>query len=60
MKNINIGGILLVIFTSILVITVGFSRVHLDDAKKVYMVYLEGKKIGLIQEKDELYNLIDK
>ena len=28
-------------------------------AKDVYLVYLDGEKIGLIENKDELFNLID-
>lgn len=58
-KQINTGGIVLIIATVILMVIVGFGRIEKDNAKKVYMVYLDGKKIGLIENKDTLYNLID-
>ena len=31
-----------------------------DEAKKAYQIYLDGKEIGLIKDKNELYNLINK
>ena len=31
-----------------------------DEAKKAYQIYLDGKEVGLIKDKNELYNLINK
>ena len=31
-----------------------------DEAKRAYQIYLDGKEIGLIKDKNELYNLINK
>ena len=58
-KQINFGGIAIILITVGLLFTVGFGRIHTENAKKVFLVYLDGKKIGLIQNKDLLYNLID-
>lgn len=58
-KRISISGVLLVILCIGLLLIVGISRIHFEDAKDVYMIYLDGKKIGLIENKDELYSLID-
>lgn len=58
-KRINATGILLILVTTIFLFVVGFGRVHREEAKNVYIVYLDGKKIGLIEDRDNLYNLID-
>lgn len=36
-----------------------FTRLTLTPAKSAYMVYLDGKKVGLIADKNALYDLID-
>ncbi len=59
LKKINTGGILIILFCSLFVIFLGFSRVDTRDAKDVYMVYLDGKKVGLLADKDTLYDMID-
>lgn len=59
-KQINPFGIILILISTIFLFAVGFGRVHPENAKKVYMVYLDGKKIGLLDNKDNLYELIDK
>lgn len=58
-KKLNIGGFLLILATTVLVLMIGFTRVNPQKAKLAYMVYLDGKKIGLIENKDALFNLID-
>lgn len=60
LKRINIGGILIILFTVILLLIVGFTRVRKEIPKNAYIVYLEGKKVGLIEDKNKLYELIDK
>lgn len=58
-KKISIGGFLLVILTIGLLLIIGLSRINPDEAKNVYQVYLDGKKIGLIENREALYDLID-
>ena len=44
----------------VLVFLLVFTKVaKYDDPKEVYEVYLNGQKMGLIADSDELYNLID-
>jgi len=45
--------------TCVLLCMFGFVDKYYDDAKATYKVYLNGKKIGLIEDKDELYDLIN-
>lgn len=60
MKGKILGGIIIVV-TSILVILVSLFQNHLvGDPTVAYQVYLHGEKIGLINSKDDLYDLIDK
>lgn len=59
LKKINFGGILLILMLSIYVVTFGFTRTESRIAKNAYMVYLDGKKIGLIEDKETLYDMID-
>ena len=59
-KKIKIGGIFITFICVLLLMVVGFVRSLKDNAKDVYLVYLDGEKIGLIENKNELYNLIDK
>lgn len=58
-KKISLGGIIIIAITTVLLLAIGFARIENREAKKSYMVYLDGKKMGLIQDRDELYNLID-
>lgn len=48
----GIIGILLCMF--------GFVDKYYDNAHVAYQVYLNGEKVGLIKDKEELYNLINK
>lgn len=59
LKRINLRGILLILVLSFYVITFGFTRTEDRIAKNAYMVYLDGQKIGLIEDKDNLYDMID-
>ncbi len=60
LKKMNLGGILLILFISIFVVGFGFPRSETRSAKKAYIVYLDGKKVGLLENKDTLLNMIDK
>lgn len=59
LKKINVFGIFLVFVVTALLIAVGFKRMSNIEAQDVYLVYLDGEKIGLIKDRDELFNLID-
>ncbi len=58
-KKIILGGILTVSLT-ILLFIVGFSKKVSGTPVEVFQVYLDGKKMGLIESKNELLDLIDK
>ncbi len=58
-KKMSIGGIIIIIFTIGLLLFIGVKRTYFEKPKDAYMVYLGGKKIGLLEDKDSLYNLID-
>ncbi len=59
-KQINIGGILLIVLTIILLLIIGYTRISPNNPKTAYIVYLDGKSIGLIEDKSTLYDIIDK
>jgi len=59
LKRIDIKGVLIILAVTVLLFTIGLKRVHLGKANNVYQVYLDGEKIGLMENVDELYNLID-
>ncbi|HBA37987.1 MAG TPA: hypothetical protein DCY94_04630 [Firmicutes bacterium] len=59
-KRPSLGGVLLILTTVILLVLIGYTRINPGTPKSVYIVYLEGKKIGLVESKDNLYDLIDK
>lgn len=59
-RKINFLGIFIVFVVCALLITVGFKRVTKLEAREIYQVYLDGKKIGLINDEEELFELIDK
>lgn len=48
-----------IIFISALLILVGFKRVNLSNPYDVYQIYLNGEKIGVIANDEELLKLID-
>ena len=60
-NKISISEIIFGLFVSLLVIymTLTFEPKK-DKINEFYQVYLGGQKIGLINSKDDLYNLIDK
>lgn len=54
-------GVIFCIFMTILIFSMGFVEKKNDkDSVTLYQVYLNGKKIGLIENEDTLYSLIDK
>lgn len=56
----KIIGAIVTMLISCLLFFVGVDTRVLGDAYQVYQVYLDGNKIGLIDSKDNLLNLIDK
>ena len=58
-KSVIFCGIFVIIFAIILTADFFYSR-EVETPKEVYQVYLDGEKIGLIESRDELYNLINK
>lgn len=58
MKGKIFGGIITILVAFILFFVGVDERVE-GTPIEVYQVYLNGKKIGLISSKDELFNLID-
>ncbi len=58
-KNFRIGGILLVLVASIFILFIGFDNRQTRSAKNVFMVYLDGKKVGLLDDADALFKMID-
>ncbi len=58
MKSKILGGFITIIF-SCLLFFVGMDTRVAGTPTSVYQVYLDGEKIGLIANKDELLNLID-
>ena len=59
-KKMGILGITFMIFTIGLLIIVGYTRTHYDKPQNVYQVYLDSKKIGLLDSKKDLLDIIDK
>ncbi len=51
---------LITMLISILIFVMGVIEKRPDEAIEVYQVYLDGKKLGAINNEDELYNLINK
>jgi len=58
-KKIKIGGLLIIILTVGLLMAIGFNTTKNIKAETVYLVYLDGKKIGMLEDNEELYDLID-
>ena len=59
MKGKLIGALITVCVVALL-IAVGIGSKSLANPNEVYQVYLNGKKIGLIESKDSLLDMIDK
>ncbi|MEG1009843.1 MAG: G5 domain-containing protein, partial [Clostridia bacterium] len=59
-KNIIITCIISAIITILFVIDFVYNKDDIKNAYKAYVVYLDGEKIGQINDKDSLYNLINK
>ncbi len=57
-KNTLIS-IFVALISCVLVFSVGFINRDTSNPEKVYQIYLDGEKIGLIENKDELYDLIN-
>ena len=53
-KTTIITGIIGILF-----LIVGLTNRNFEQAKKVYQVYLNGNKLGLIENREELYALIN-
>lgn len=51
---------LISVITGVFLCTYGFVDKYYYEASEAYQVYLNGDKIGLIKDKDELYNIINK
>lgn len=58
-KSDLIKTILITSIIGVLLIILGLTNRDFDYAKKVYQVYLNGNKLGLIENKKELYALIN-
>lgn len=58
-KKDKINTILITMAIVILFIGIGFSERNYNEARKVYQVYLNGNKLGLVADKEELYSLIN-
>ncbi len=60
MKRIElIKTMLITCIIGVILLIVGLTARNFDYAKKVYQVYLNGTKLGIIESKDELYALIN-
>ena len=58
-KNDLTKTIILTSIIGIILLIIGITTRDFDYAKKVYQIYLNGNKIGLIESRDELYALIN-
>lgn len=58
MKN-KIISILVILILSVSIFLVSFAKKNYSKAKEVYQVYLNGNKIGMIANDDDLYDLIN-
>lgn len=58
MKDKIVGGLITIIFTALLVFC-GMESKSASLPDEAYQVYLNGVKLGMIESKDELYNMID-
>ena len=58
-KNDVTKTIIITSIIGVLFLIVGFSNRNFNYAQKIYQVYLNGNKLGLIKDKEELYALIN-
>ncbi len=58
-KKEKIKTVLITSIVGLILLIIGLTTRDFDYANKVYQIYLNGNKIGLIQDKDELYALIN-
>ena len=58
MKN-KIISILVILILSVSIFLVSFANKNYSKAKEVYQVYLNGNKIGMIANDEDLYDLIN-
>lgn len=58
-KKSIFSGILITLLLGSLMFLVGFSNKENNYTQKLYQVYLSGEKIGMINDEEELYNLIN-
>lgn len=58
MKGKILGFFITIVFSALLFFS-GLESHELSDPMEAYQVYLNGKKIGMIESKDELYKMID-
>ena len=58
-KNEVTKTIIITSIIGVLFLIIGLTNRNFDQAKKVYQVYLNGNKLGLIESRDELYALIN-
>ena len=59
LKKINFIGILIILSVALLMVSVGFQKLVFQPAKELYLVYLDGAKIGLLDDEQALFDLID-
>ncbi len=59
-KSIYLGVLFLVVLSSLIFILGLDRKDYIDTPSTVYQVYLDGEIIGIIEDEDELYDLIDK
>ncbi len=58
-RNDLIKTIIFTIIVGILVLVLGFNKKSNEYATKLYQVYLNGNKLGMVSDSDALYALID-
>ena len=46
--------------SSLLIFSMGFIKHEFNSPNQVYQIYLDGEKLGVIDDKNELYNLINR
>ena len=58
-KN-NLISIMVAVISCVIIFGVGFINRENDNPAKVYQIYLDGEKLGMIDNKEALYSLINK
>ena len=59
MKKIDVISLLIALVTGVVVFSLNSILKDGNDVNLLYQVYLNGEKIGVIEDKDELYDLIN-